>query len=90
MALSAEDKAQKIQERQNARFDAYVEENDLPFGLTVGYIGSTWSDGSDDRRWFIFRPHPGRVGTSDDSIGGYPTAERGKLIPLINAIVWAA
>lgn len=45
---------------------------------TFGYIGNCGVDGRgrfDDRCWFAFRPHPGRVGTEADRIGGYPTSQ---------------
>jgi len=58
---------------------------DLP-GVTIGYIGncslnvaSGHPSAYDDRSWYIFLPHPGRVGTRDDSLGGFDTADRGKL-----------
>lgn len=38
---------------------------------TFGYIGNVSHHG-DDRSWFAFAEHPGRVGTSDDRIGGLP------------------
>lgn len=51
---------------------------ELP-GVSIGYIGNCerWGD---DRSWRVFLPHPGRVGTSADCLGSYPTAERGKLL----------
>lgn len=36
---------------------------------TLGYIGNVDRHG-DDRPWFAFRAHPGRVGTAADRIGG--------------------
>lgn len=68
--------------RAYARAEAIVK--DLP-GVTIGYIGncSVASDvrvsAHDDRSWYIFLPHPGRVGTREDSLGGFPTEDRGKL-----------
>jgi hypothetical protein len=42
--------------------------------VTFGYIGNCDIDGrNDDRCWMVFLPHPGRVGTSDDRIGGFTT-----------------
>jgi len=49
--------------------------------VTFGYIGNcdrlqadgTW--GYDDRSWSVFLPHPGRVGTSEDRIGSFPTGD---------------
>jgi hypothetical protein len=53
----------------NARFD-------LPDrGLTFGYIGNAklgpkgWD--TTDCLWFVFLPHPGRVGKADDRLGGF-------------------
>jgi len=48
-------------------------------GVSYGYIGNVWGDGTDDRAWYIFLPHPNRVGTTADSIGGYDTDMRYKL-----------
>ncbi|CAB4189613.1 hypothetical protein UFOVP1196_4 [uncultured Caudovirales phage] len=45
---------------------------ELP-GITFGYIGNCGVNRNgpfDDRSWYIFLPHPGRVGTSDDRVGG--------------------
>lgn len=39
---------------------------------TFGYIGNL-SHERDDRAWYAFASHPGRVGRSDDRIGGLPT-----------------
>lgn len=41
---------------------------------TFGYIGNCGA-GYDDRAWYAFAPHPGRVGTAADRIGGYSTDE---------------
>lgn len=42
--------------------------------VTVGYIGNgrMSASGWDLRgvRWYVFLPHPGRVGKDDDSLGG--------------------
>jgi len=40
--------------------------------VTFGYIGNL-SNTRDDRWWMVFLPHPGRVGTRDDQVGGFPT-----------------
>jgi hypothetical protein len=40
---------------------------------TVGYIGNC-DNRRDDRSWFLFADHPGRVGTASDRIGGVDTA----------------
>lgn len=37
----------------------------------------------DDRSWCVFLPHPGRVGTSADRIGGHGGDELEALIPLV-------
>ena len=50
---------------------------ELP-GVTFGYIGNCGVDRSgpfDDRSWYIFLPHPGRVGTYEDRIGGFRTSD---------------
>lgn len=41
-------------------------------GATFGYIGNVerWGD---ERCWMVFLPHPGRVGTDGDHIGGFST-----------------
>lgn len=41
-------------------------------GATFGYIGNLerWGD---ERSWMVFLPHPGRVGTDGDHIGGFGT-----------------
>lgn len=39
---------------------------------TFGYIGDLTAR-YDDRSWYVFLPHPGRPGTSDDRIGGFAT-----------------
>jgi len=45
--------------------------------VSFGYIGNCGVDRSgpfDDRSWYVFLPHPGRVGTPRDNVGGYRTA----------------
>lgn len=49
---------------------------------TFGYIGNLDHD-RDDRAWYAFRPHPGRVGTSADRIGGHGTDELGRLADVL-------
>lgn len=49
---------------------------------TFGYIGNLTPHG-DDRGWFAFRPHPGRVGTSADRIGGVGTDDLESLVPVL-------
>ena len=46
--------------------------------ITFGYIGNcdTRISGevvNDHRSWKVFLPHPGRVGTYEDCLGGFPT-----------------
>ena len=72
--------------RLNARFD--TEHLDMPKGFSVGYIGNCSRD-LDDRSWMIFRDHAGRVGTHKDTIGGYSTQERYKLLTAISTIKFA-
>ncbi len=56
---------------------------------TFGYIGNcgTGPYSFDDRSWFAFRPHPGRVGTHKDCIGGVPTAELDRLALKLTGIL---
>lgn len=70
-------------DRQYARAEVIC--RPLP-GVTMGYIGNIYADGTDDRAWSIFLPHPGRVGTEADRLGRYSTQDRGKLLPLIEAL----
>jgi hypothetical protein len=49
---------------------------------TFGYIGDVSRHG-DDRGWFAFRAHPGRVGTAADRIGGHGTADLDKLADVL-------
>lgn len=47
---------------------------DAEHKVTFGYVGNCDANGSRDyRSWMVFLPHPGRVGTSDDSVGSFPT-----------------
>ncbi len=48
-------------------------------GVSIGYIGNCSRD-FDDRSWMIFLPHPERIGTAADHIGGYPSSKRSKLV----------
>lgn len=41
---------------------------------TFGYIGNL-SQFRDDRAWYVFLPHPGRVGTAEDRLGGFSTGD---------------
>lgn len=52
-------------------------------GWTFGYIGNV-TPLRDDRGWYAFRPHPGRVGTSADRIGGHGTDELDKLANVLS------
>lgn len=45
---------------------------------TFGYVGNL-SATYDDRLWSAFAPHPGRVGTHADSIGGVRTEDLDQL-----------
>jgi hypothetical protein len=51
-------------------------------GWTFGYIGNV-SHERDDRAWYAFRPHPGRVGTHADRIGGQSTADLAELADMV-------
>lgn len=42
---------------------------------TFGYIGNLDARFGDDRCWYVFLPHPGRVGTEDDRLGGFSTGD---------------
>lgn len=59
-----------------AKVDALKAE--LP-GITFGYIGNVGVDRSgpfDDRSWYVFLPHPGRIGTYADRVFvGHKTLE---------------
>jgi hypothetical protein len=55
---------------------------ELP-GVTFGYIGNCGVDRSgpfDDRSWYIFLPHPGRVGDYSDRVGGYRTRDLARML----------
>lgn len=61
-------------------------ERSLP-GITFGYLGNCESWG-DDRSWYVFLPHPGRVGTFNDAVSlGYTAKlyEQVKQWPAIEA-----
>ena len=56
---------------------------------TFGYIGNV-ERRRDDRAWYAFRPHPGRVGTAEDRIGGVATEDLSTLaITLAGALKMA-
>ncbi len=55
-----------------------------------GYIGNvtyelpeTHPRFRDDRLWMVFAPHPGRVGTDEDHIGGHRTEDLADLACVI-------
>lgn len=50
---------------------------------TFGYLGNC-DHRRDDRAWYAFRPHPGRVGTYDDRIGGVRTDQLSDLVPTLS------
>lgn len=57
---------------------------------SFGYLGNTYgSPGTpafrDDRTWYAFASHPGRIGTANDSIGGLSNPS--ELIPLLQGAV---
>lgn len=80
-------RSESAAERANQRLDSIKSNNDMPEGFTIGYIGNLSIDGrTDNRSWSVFRAHPGRVGTSADRMGAFPTSERHKLLPIIAAI----
>ena len=54
-------------------------------GVTIGYIGNL-EVGRDDREWYIFLPHPGRIGKAEDRLGGYSTEDRWKLVTLARTL----
>ena len=54
-------------------------------GVTIGYIGNL-EFGRDDRAWYIFLPHPGRIGKAEDRLGGYSTEDRWKLVTLARTL----
>lgn len=52
-------------------------------GISFGYIGNVGVDRSgsyDDRSWYVFLPHPGRVGGYIDRVGGFATADLSKML----------
>lgn len=66
---------------------ALTETTGIEFKL--GYIGNCDST-FDNRSWYAFAAHPGRVGTSDDSIGGVSTANLADLIPVLRGALQMA
>jgi hypothetical protein len=60
---------------------------------SFGYLGNTYGIPDtpayrDDRFWYAFAAHPGRVGTKHDSIGGY--RDPADLVPLLMGAVQLA
>lgn len=62
--------------------------------VTFGYIGNgkLTSNGWDlsDCLWFVFLPHPGRVGTSDDRVGGFATGDLAGIVATRRALASVA
>ncbi len=48
--------------------------SELAGEVTTGYLGNISRD-RDDRSWYFFAAHPGRVGTHADTWGGCATQE---------------
>ena len=42
--------------------------------VSFGYIGNCGPN-YDDRSWYVFLPHPGRVGQPADRMGGFATGD---------------
>ena len=53
---------------------------------TFGYLGNCGHN-YDDRSWYAFAVHPGRVGTHKDSIGGFPTDSLDTLATMLSGAV---
>lgn len=61
-------------------------------GWTFGYLGNcSGMEGTpafqDDRFWYAFASHPGRVGTARDRIGGFSTSELDRLAAMLGGAV---
>lgn len=59
---------------------------------TFGYLGNcSGFEGApayrDDRTWYAFAAHPGRVGTETDSIGGFSTARLEDLVLVLQGAI---
>ena len=62
-------------QRLQAKVDALASE--FP-GVTFGYLGNCGTDSRgafDETSWYVFLPHPGRIGIWTDRVGGYPRFE---------------
>jgi hypothetical protein len=61
----------------STEFDEHFRRTCVAFGY-IGNCGPRRPDGTyanDDRIWSVYLPHPGRVGTADDSIGYFRTGD---------------
>lgn len=56
---------------------------------TFGYLGNIYGtrQQDDDRMWYAFAAHPGRVGTDRDSIGGFRTENLDRLVEWLRGAV---
>ncbi len=54
-------------------------------GLSFGYLGNIETS-FDDRSFYFFFPHPGRVGTYEDRVGGYSFSQLGDMLAKWDAI----
>jgi hypothetical protein len=83
-ALTADEAAAReaqLYGRHEAAVRAQVVELNELLGLadadhkaSFGYIGNCDFNGANDyRRWYVFLPHPGRVGEENDRLGGFST-----------------
>lgn len=50
---------------------------------SIGYIGNV-TPARDDRTWYAFAAHPGRIGTSADRIGGVATDDLATLATMLS------
>ena len=77
---------EKLMERLNRMVKLLSDRTGIEF--TLGYIGncSGFPDSpmyQDDRYWYVFAPHPGRVGKHHDSIGGVRTEQLQDLLVIL-------
>lgn len=59
---------------------------------SFGYLGNcSGMEGTpafdDDRFWYAFASHPGRVGTASDRIGGFATSDLDRLVGVLQGAV---